>query len=73
MNNPKLKLKEKIDINKVNDDFVDILNVLDQLDNLDIDDGDIEVDDITKKLDKITLDLESKYKKFEEENLDSAE
>jgi|TARA_R110000851_G_scaffold287896_1_gene441976 hypothetical protein len=71
MKNP--KLKEKIDINKVNDDFVDILNVLSQLDNLDSDDEDIDVDNITKELEKITLDLESKYKKFEEENLDSQE
>ena len=71
MKNP--KLKEKIDINKVNDDFIDILNVLSQLDNLDSEDKDVDVDDITKELEKITLDLESKYKKFEEENLDSQE
>tara|TARA_Y100000593_G_scaffold6148_1_gene11790 strand:- start:296 stop:508 length:213 start_codon:yes stop_codon:yes gene_type:complete len=68
----KPKLKKDHDIQKVNEDLSDILNIIENLNSLDSNDK-LKIEDIEKEIEEINKNLESKYKKFEEENLDSEE
>ena len=68
----KMKLKKEHDIKKINEDLSNILSIISDLNNLDVDDT-AKIEDLEKEIDKINENLETKYKNFEEENLDSEE
>jgi len=70
MKNPKLKKNHNIE--QINKDLTNILNIIENLNTLDSSE-ELQINEIEQEIDKINKNLESKYKKFEEENLDSEE